>query len=120
VWLGSTTFDQGVELSRNTGQITHRISPDVDEERDMLVRDLVGAGMSKATYQVTGVGPTLSGRNGGGDRYFTDGEIKVVVTSGPGETRSATPKVIPAPTLTALKDELWRKTKKALAEYASR
>jgi hypothetical protein len=116
VWLGSATFDQGVELSRYTGQITHRISPDIDKERDMLVRDLVRAGMSKAVYQVTGVGPTLNGRNGGGDRYVTDGEIKVVVTLGPGETRSETPQVIPAPTLTALKDALWRKARRALAK----
>ena len=114
VWLGSATFDQGVELSRYTGQITHRISADLDKERDLLVEDLVRAGMSKAIYQVTGVGPTLNGRNGGGDRYFTDGEIKVVVTIGPGEARSETPTIMPAPTLTALKDTLWRKAKKAL------
>src|SRR5215218_193620 len=116
VWLGSATFDQGVELSRYTGQITHRISADLDKERDLLVQDLVRAGMSKAIYQVTGVGPTLNGRNGGGDRYFTDGEIKVVVIIGPGETRTDTPQVIPAPTLTALKDNLWRKAKEAIAK----
>ena len=29
----------------------------------------------EALYQVTGVGPTLNGRNGEGDRYYTDGEI---------------------------------------------
>jgi hypothetical protein len=26
-----------------------------------------------ATYSETGVGPTKTGRNGGGDTYFTDG-----------------------------------------------
>ena len=51
MWLGSATFDKGVELSRYTGQITHRISPDIDEERDMLVQDLAGAGMSSAIYR---------------------------------------------------------------------
>ena len=33
------TFDRGVELSRYTGQITHRIAPDIDEERDTLVHE---------------------------------------------------------------------------------
>jgi hypothetical protein len=96
VWLGSATFDRGVELSRYTGQITHRIASDIDEERDTLVHDLSRTGMSKMIYQVTGIGPTLIGRNGGGDRYYTDGEIKIIVTLSSGETARETPQVIRA------------------------
>ena len=33
------------------------------------------------TFQVTGVGATLNGRNGGGDRYYTDGELTIGVIS---------------------------------------
>jgi LssY C-terminus len=29
VWLGSASFDSGVTLSRDTGQVTHKISPNV-------------------------------------------------------------------------------------------
>jgi LssY C-terminus len=115
VWLGSATFDRGVELSRYTGQLTHRISPDIDGERDMLIRDLVRAGTSRAMYQITGVGPTVYARNGGGDRYFTDGEIKVLVTTHRGETGSEVPEVLPAPTFVVLKDLLWRKARNAIA-----
>ena len=75
VWLGSVTFDHGVGLSHYTGAVTHHIAPDVDAERDGLISDLVKAEMVEALYQVTGVGPTLNGRNGEGDRYYTDGEI---------------------------------------------
>ena len=39
VWLGSATFDSGVTLSRDTGQVTHKIAPNVDEERDRLIGD---------------------------------------------------------------------------------
>lgn len=46
VWLGSATQDAGVSLSRDTGQITHRISPDIDAERDLLIGDLVKARMA--------------------------------------------------------------------------
>jgi len=45
VWLDSITFDRGVELSRDTGQVTHHIAPDIDAERDLLMYDLRDAGM---------------------------------------------------------------------------
>ena len=34
--------------------------------------------MVTAKYQVTGIGPTIAGHNGGGDLYYTDGEIWVL------------------------------------------
>ena len=77
VWLGAATFDRGVGLSHYTGQVTHHIGPDIDAERDLLMRDLGEAGMVEALFQISGVGPTLFGRNGGGDRYYTNGEIDI-------------------------------------------
>ncbi len=44
LWLGSASFDKGVGLSHDTGQITHHIGPDVDAERDNLIADLEKAG----------------------------------------------------------------------------
>jgi hypothetical protein len=77
VWLGSATFDRGVGLSHLTGQVTHHIAPDIDAERNQLSADLKSAKVVAAIYEVSGVGPTLNGRNGEGDRYYTDGEIKI-------------------------------------------
>jgi hypothetical protein len=77
LWLGAATFDRGVGVSHDTGEITHHIAPDIDADRNLLIADLAAAGMLTETYQVRGVGPTLFGRNGGGDRYFTDGEITI-------------------------------------------
>ena len=34
--------------------------------------------MVDAKYQVTGIGLTLTGRNGGGDPYYTDGEVWIL------------------------------------------
>src|SRR6478609_9706987 len=64
VWLGTVTYDRGVGLSRYTGQVTHHIGPDIDGERDLLMRDLTAAGMLDAVFQISGIGPTLFGRNG--------------------------------------------------------
>jgi hypothetical protein len=45
VWLGLLTFDRGVGLSHDTAQVTHHIAPDIDAERDLLMRDLREADM---------------------------------------------------------------------------
>lgn len=108
VWLGSATQDAGVELSHDTGQVTHHIAPDIDDERNRLIGDLTKAGLVTRIYQMSGVGPTLNGRNGGGDRYFTDGEIKVAVLSPGGAPVSGAPVVDPDPPLVALKNQLWQ------------
>lgn len=83
LWLGSASFDKGVGLSHDTGQITHHIGPDVDAERDNLIADLQKAGWQQSTYVIAGRGETLDARNGGGDLYFTDGEAWVGVLAGP-------------------------------------
>lgn len=78
VWLAAVTFDRSVGFSHYTGAITHHIAPDVDAERQLIETDLQAAGMIEARYTVAGVGPTLRGRNGGGDLYYTDGEVWVL------------------------------------------
>src|SRR5271165_4766469 len=69
LFIGSATFDVRVGFSHDTGQITHHISADIDAERDGLIANLAGVGRLAKIYQVTGVGATLFGRNGGRDRY---------------------------------------------------
>ena len=84
LWLGAATFDHSVGLSHDTGQITHHIDPDVDRERDFLLRSLGEAGVLTSIAAAPGIGATLGGRNGGGDPYYTDGEVLIgVVTTEP-------------------------------------
>jgi hypothetical protein len=107
VWLGSVTFDRGVGFSHDTGQVTHHIAPDIDAERDLLMQDLGKAGMVENFFQISGVGPTLLGRNGEGDPYYTDGEIHIATLVADGIRRAEPPATIPAPPLIALKDQIW-------------
>ncbi|WP_457583414.1 LssY C-terminal domain-containing protein [Ensifer canadensis] len=79
LWLGSASFDRGVGFSHDTGQITHHIGPDLDAERDLVIGDLQKAGQVSSTYDIPGIGATKTGRNGGGDPYFTDGKALVGV-----------------------------------------
>ena len=79
LWLGSASFDRGVGLSHDTGAITHHIGPDIDAERDLVIHDLSTAGMVISVSDIPGIGATRTGRNGGGDPYFTDGKAIVGV-----------------------------------------
>lgn len=115
VWLGSATMDAGVTLSRDTGQVTHRIAPDIDAERDLLIGDLVTARVVTKLYQVSGVGPTMSGRNGEGDPYYTDGDIHVAVLSQGAEPVSAPPVTEPDSVLVQGKNQTWAVLESLLA-----
>jgi hypothetical protein len=110
VWLGSASFDSGVTLSRDTGQVTHKIAPNIDQERDRLIGDLGRAQMIVEIFQIEGVGPTLNGRNGEGDPYYTDGEIWMAKLVTRGEKATTPAKFAPPPALIQLKDKLfsWR------------
>jgi hypothetical protein len=44
-----------------------------------VIAELSRAGVLMQIHQVGGIGPTVNGRNGEGDRYLTDGEITVGV-----------------------------------------
>lgn len=79
IWLGAATFDISYGFSHYTGQILHHIDANVDQEREKLFFDLVKARAISFRYQVNGIGPTLLGHNGEGDRYYTDGKIDVGV-----------------------------------------
>ena len=76
-WLAAATFDRGVGFSLFTGQITHHIGPHVDYDRDMVGAIMTaGGGRAIGTMQSRIAGDRWH-RNGGGDRYRTDGIIKV-------------------------------------------
>jgi hypothetical protein len=106
LWIGSATFDTSVGFSHLTGQVTHHIAADIDAERHRLIEDLIAVGWLSRTYQVTGVGATIAGRNGGGDRYFTDGELTIGVLATNGEA-SLRPDRLPNPPAVQIKEQLW-------------
>jgi hypothetical protein len=113
VWLGAATLDRDVGFSRYTGQITHHIAPDIDAERQFILGELAGAGMVSTVYSVSGIGPTLNGRNGEGDWYYTDGEIEIAVISPTTSSPKATT-VLDAPASVAIKNKIWHGVRDAV------
>ena len=118
VWLGAATEDRGVGVSHYTGAVTHHISPDLDAERALLATGLEDAGMVDAKYQVTGIGPTVAGRNGGGDPYYTDGEIWVLRLVEDCRKRNGPAVTIPSPPATEIKDQIWRAIANAMGNQS--
>ena len=116
VWLGAVTFDRSVGVSHYTGAITHHIGADIDAERKLLAADLEAAGLADAKYQVTGIGPTMDGRNGGGDPYYTDGEVWILRLVVACARRQGPATIIPSPSATEIKDQIWHGIADALGK----
>lgn len=76
LWVGAATYDAGVGVSHTTGQITHHIAAQVDQERDKLIADL----QRDNDIVLQWIAPfqqQLEGKNGGGDKFITDGRLAV-------------------------------------------
>jgi hypothetical protein len=108
VWLGAATFDRRVGFSHYTGQVTHHIAPDIDAERDALTNDLKAAKVVEAIYEVSGVGPTVLGRNGEGDSYYTDGEVEISRLVAGCNAKAATVAELDNPPIVDLKNVAWK------------
>ena len=78
IWIGSVTKDTKVELAKTNHLPTHHISPDVDAERALAVSELTQTGFVVGETTRPGFGKATQGVNGGGDPYFTDGQVAVI------------------------------------------
>jgi hypothetical protein len=75
IWIGSATKDIKVELSKTNYLPTHGIAPDLDDERGLVVSELAQSGFVIQDTTSPGFGKETHGVNGGGDPYFTDGQV---------------------------------------------
>ena len=78
VWVSSSTHDTGAVLSVKYKGFVHHISPDIDDERAKVIRDLNFAGCVQSVSYVSRPGiPTVT-QNATGDLVRTDGSVAVV------------------------------------------
>ena len=77
VWVGTASYDVGVRLSEGLHLPTHRIDAAIDNERALIVTDLMRVGAQPAAH--VPVTPPLHGRNAAGDPFWTDGRAVVLV-----------------------------------------
>ena len=72
LYVGTASLDIGIKWG-----ITHKIAPDIDAERDIVLADLQTAGFVDAYQQIQFVEPTL-GYNEFNDPFFTKGSSYVI------------------------------------------
>ncbi len=73
-WLGAATYDRRIGLSLFTGQITHKIAENTDDERDMVASTLARKGR---VTRLEHFSTAYTSRNGGGDNIKTDGSFVI-------------------------------------------
>lgn len=82
VWVGQVSRDIGVHMtSKSPIFFTHKIDPDVDEDRNYLVEDLLLTGQVTRFGYIGGLGdssPEHPRGNLTGDPYYTDGLRAVI------------------------------------------
>ena len=78
VWLSSSTHDTRAALSLKYRQFVHHISPDIDDERSKVIRDLEMAGCVQSVHLVPRPGMSNFTQNATGDPMRTDGDLAIV------------------------------------------
>lgn len=78
LWVGSATHDIGFETDQRNGNVTHRIDPKVDDERQFLLESFDAAGAFSSAAYVTPAGPVREARTATGGEFTSDGRIVVM------------------------------------------
>jgi hypothetical protein len=78
MWLSASTQDVSVHLVLFKGKITHLVDPQIDEERERIVRDLTLAGCVETVYNAPRPALPRSFENATGTKMLTDGAVAVV------------------------------------------
>jgi hypothetical protein len=78
LWVGSATHDIGFEKDQRNGEVTHKIDPEIDNERDYLLNSFDAAGVYSSAAYVTPADPMTEARTATGGSFHSDGRIVVM------------------------------------------
>ena len=78
VWVGAGTHDIGFEKDQRNGNVTHKIDPAVDGERENIASSLQKSGKTKSVMYYLPPNPVQDARNATGGGYHSDGRIVVI------------------------------------------
>lgn len=78
VWVGAGTHDIGFAKDRRNNNVTHKIDPAVDGERDNIGSSLQKTNMAKSMSYYLPPNPVQEAKNATGDTYHSDGRLLVV------------------------------------------
>ncbi len=78
LWVGAATHDIGFDRDQRNNGITHKIDPNVDDEREFVGRSLDETGMVAKLSYVTPGEPSKEARTATGATFHSDGRVLIV------------------------------------------
>lgn len=78
VWVGAGTHDIGFAKDKRNNNVTHKIDPAVDGERDNIGGSLQKANKTKILSYYLPSNPVQDAKNATGDGYHSDGRLLVI------------------------------------------
>lgn len=78
VWVGAGTHDIGFAKDKRNNNVTHKIDPAVDGERDNIGSSLQKANKAKTLSYYLPPNPVQDAKNATGDGYHSDGKLLVI------------------------------------------
>lgn len=78
LWVGSATHDIGFETDQRNGDVTHKIDPKVDDERDFLLKSFDAAGVFSSAAYVAPTDALRKAQTATGGEFFSDGRVVVM------------------------------------------
>ncbi len=77
LWVGAATHDIGFDRDQRNGGVTHKIDPNVDEEREFVRTSLLSTGLIAAEGAVTPADAVREARTATGATFHSDGRVLV-------------------------------------------
>ena len=78
VWVGAATHDVGFDRDARNNGFTHKIDPNVDDEREFVGRSLEETGRVAKLSYVTPSQPSKEARTATGATFHSDGRVLVI------------------------------------------
>ncbi|HKX00484.1 MAG TPA: LssY C-terminal domain-containing protein [Bryobacteraceae bacterium] len=78
LWAGAGTHDIGIEKDQRNGKLTHKIDPNVDDERDYIGQSLQQTGLVAKLEYLTPTNPLREAKTATGGGFHSDGRTLVI------------------------------------------
>jgi hypothetical protein len=78
LWVGAATHDIGFDRDNRNNGVTHKIDPNVDDEREFVGRSLMDTGLVAKTSYILPSKPSQEARTATGATFHSDGRVMVI------------------------------------------
>lgn len=78
VWVGAGTHDIGFDRDQRNNNVTHKIDPDTDLEREHIIRTLQSTGLVAKVEYLTPGKPVTKAKTAHGEEFYSDGRVAII------------------------------------------